>query len=63
MEMLYDHGDVVIDLPVICFDALLPGQRLQGSTTDPTFCEVSKLWLPAVTLLIDILMTDKYISC
>jgi hypothetical protein len=42
MEMLYDKGDVVVNLPVICFDALLPGQRLQGSTTDPTFCEVSK---------------------
>lgn len=31
----------VVDLPVICFDALLPGQRLSGSTTDPTFCDVS----------------------
>ena len=37
----FDIGDEVVDLPVICFDALLPGQRLTGSTTDPTFCEVS----------------------
>ncbi|KAL7536305.1 hypothetical protein ACHAXR_007069 [Thalassiosira sp. AJA248-18] len=28
---------IVVDLPVVCFDALLPNQRLSGSTTDPTF--------------------------
>lgn len=27
------------ELPVICFDALLPRQRLNGSTSDPTFCQ------------------------
>ena len=37
----FDVGNEVVELPVICFDALLPGQRLTGSTTDPTFCEVS----------------------
>jgi hypothetical protein len=42
-EMAYGDGDAVLDLPVICFDALLPGQRLTGSTTDPVFCEVSLL--------------------
>ncbi|KAL7473741.1 hypothetical protein ACHAXS_014487 [Conticribra weissflogii] len=29
--------DIVVSLPVITFDALLPRQRLSGSTTDPTF--------------------------
>lgn len=27
-----------VSLPVLCFDALLPGQRMEGSTDDPTFC-------------------------
>ena len=27
-----------IQLPVVVFDALLPNQRLEGSTDDPTFC-------------------------
>ena len=27
-------------LPVVCFDALLPGQQLKGSTDDPTFCRL-----------------------
>ena len=30
----------VVELPVICFDALLPNQRLEGSTSDPTFCNL-----------------------
>ena len=29
---------IIVDLPVVCFDALLPNQSLTGSTTDPTFC-------------------------
>ena len=29
---------VDVELPVLTLDALLPGQRLTGSTTDPTFC-------------------------
>ncbi|KAL7443686.1 hypothetical protein ACHAXH_007528 [Discostella pseudostelligera] len=29
---------IIVDLPVACFDALLPNQSLTGSTTDPTFC-------------------------
>lgn len=28
----------IVDLPVLTFDALLPNQKLQGTTTDPTFC-------------------------
>jgi len=28
----------VVELPVLCLDALLPNQKLVGSTTDPTFC-------------------------
>lgn len=40
VEKSFVDGDVVVNLPVICFDALLPGQRMHGSTTDPTFCEV-----------------------
>ena len=31
---------IIVDLPVVCFDALLPNQRLTGSTTDPTFCHL-----------------------
>ena len=27
-----------VDVPVVCFDALLPRQTLAGSTTDPVFC-------------------------
>ena len=30
----------IVDLPVICLDALLPNQTLIGSTTDPTFCNM-----------------------
>ncbi|KAL9187921.1 hypothetical protein ACHAXT_006299 [Thalassiosira profunda] len=33
-----NNGDHVVELPVICLDALLPNQRMTGSTTDPTFC-------------------------
>eukprot|EP00984_Skeletonema_dohrnii_P018715 scaffold8790_cov126-Skeletonema_dohrnii-CCMP3373.AAC.8 len=32
------NNNIIVDLPVVCLDALLPNQRLQGSTTDPTFC-------------------------
>eukprot|EP00521_Asterionellopsis_glacialis_P010731 CAMPEP_0195298076 /NCGR_PEP_ID=MMETSP0707-20130614/22725_1 /TAXON_ID=33640 /ORGANISM="Asterionellopsis glacialis, Strain CCMP134" /LENGTH=425 /DNA_ID=CAMNT_0040360067 /DNA_START=123 /DNA_END=1400 /DNA_ORIENTATION=- len=28
---------VLLDLPVVAFDSLLPNQRLSGTTTDPTF--------------------------
>ena len=35
-EQLRESGSTV-ELPTICFDALLPNQRLSGSTTDPTF--------------------------
>lgn len=31
------ENNATISLPVICFDALLPNQRLEGSTEDPTF--------------------------
>ena len=31
------RGSGTVELPTICFDALLPNQRLSGSTTDPTF--------------------------
>ena len=44
-ELKYVHGEAVVDMPVICFDALLPGQRLAGSTSDPTFSEVSLITL------------------
>ena len=40
IEKAFGDGDVIVDLPVVCFDALLPGQKMTGSTTDPTFCEV-----------------------
>ena len=36
MEQQLETGRV--SLPVISFDALLPGQRLQGSTQDSSFC-------------------------
>ena len=26
-------------LPVVCFDAMLPGQRLELTTEDPTLCD------------------------
>ena len=32
-----DYNDKYIQLPVICFDALLPNQHLVGRTQDPTF--------------------------
>ena len=28
----------IVSVPVICLDALLPGQKLEGTTEDPTFC-------------------------
>lgn len=31
-------NNTIVDLPVLTLDALLPNQKLQGSTTDPTFC-------------------------
>ncbi len=33
-----ENNITIVDLPVVTMDALLPNQRLQGSTTDPTFC-------------------------
>eukprot|EP00536_Pseudo-nitzschia_multiseries_P017043 jgi/Psemu1/49069/gm1.49069_g len=30
-------SSALLSLPVICFDALLPNQKLEGSTEDPTF--------------------------
>eukprot|EP00586_Coscinodiscus_wailesii_P005893 CAMPEP_0172488810 /NCGR_PEP_ID=MMETSP1066-20121228/18533_1 /TAXON_ID=671091 /ORGANISM="Coscinodiscus wailesii, Strain CCMP2513" /LENGTH=427 /DNA_ID=CAMNT_0013256279 /DNA_START=97 /DNA_END=1380 /DNA_ORIENTATION=+ len=33
-----DEYPRVYELPVICFDALLPNQHLEGKTRDPTFC-------------------------
>mmetsp|Transcript_10221 Transcript_10221/g.22722 ORF Transcript_10221/g.22722 Transcript_10221/m.22722 type:complete len:183 (-) Transcript_10221:2157-2705(-) len=35
-----ENNSTVVELPVVCFDALLPNQRLTGSTTDPTFCNL-----------------------
>ncbi len=32
------NNNTIVDLPVVTLDALLPNQKLQGSTTDPTFC-------------------------
>jgi hypothetical protein len=32
------RGPIVVGLPVVCLDALMPNQSLHGSTTDPTFC-------------------------
>jgi hypothetical protein len=32
------NNNIIVDLPVVTLDALLPNQRLTGSTTDPTFC-------------------------
>jgi hypothetical protein len=37
MQLTNAVDPLITELPVICFDALLPGQRLEGSTTDPTF--------------------------
>lgn len=34
------QGSAVVELPVVCLDALLPNQRLAGSTTDPNFCNL-----------------------
>jgi len=31
------RGSSIVELPTVCFDALLPNQRLSGSTTDSTF--------------------------
>ncbi|KAL7440015.1 hypothetical protein ACHAXM_012200 [Skeletonema potamos] len=33
-------NNIIVDLPVVTLDALLPNQRLTGSTTDPTFCNL-----------------------
>ena len=35
-----DTDSTAVSLPVVAFDALLPGQRLTGSTEDPTFCRL-----------------------
>eukprot|EP00986_Skeletonema_menzelii_P000335 scaffold92_cov140-Skeletonema_menzelii.AAC.14 len=32
------NNNTVVELPVVTLDALLPNQKLQGTTTDPTFC-------------------------
>ena len=32
------NNKTVVELPVVTLDALLPNQKLQGTTTDPTFC-------------------------
>ena len=32
-----DSSSSFVSLPVICFDALLPNQKMEGSTEDPTF--------------------------
>jgi hypothetical protein len=34
------RGPIIVELPVVCLDALLPNQSLTGSTTDPTFCNL-----------------------
>ena len=34
------NNNIIIDMPVVTMDALLPNQRLTGSTTDPTFCNL-----------------------
>ena len=36
----FNKNNGVVELPVICLDALLPNQRLEGSTSDPTFCNL-----------------------
>ena len=33
-----EDNNTIVELPVVTLDALLPNQKLQGSTTDPTFC-------------------------
>ena len=39
-EQEQQSHNIIVELPVISFDALLPNQRLTGSTTDPTFCNI-----------------------
>ena len=36
-SQMTDVGTAVSSCPVICMDALLPAQRMEGSTSDPTF--------------------------
>ena len=36
---LADKTEQYLELPVLSFDALLPGQSLEGRTEDPTFCQ------------------------
>ena len=38
MSMKDANNNTIVELPVVTLDALLPNQKLQGSTTDPTFC-------------------------
>jgi hypothetical protein len=38
LGLLQEHSTSILELPVLCFDALLPRQSLQGTTDDPTFC-------------------------
>lgn len=42
LSLISNNGNEtnIVELPVVCFDALLPNQRLAGSTTDPTFCNL-----------------------
>jgi hypothetical protein len=40
MSMKDENNNIIVDMPVVTMDALLPNQRLTGSTTDPTFCNL-----------------------
>ncbi|KAL7491272.1 hypothetical protein ACHAWT_000671 [Skeletonema menzelii] len=38
LDTVMSSKDAIVELPVVTLDALLPNQKLQGTTTDPTFC-------------------------
>jgi hypothetical protein len=40
MSLKDENNNIIIDMPVVIMDALLPNQRLTGSTTYPTFCNL-----------------------
>jgi hypothetical protein len=40
MSLKDENNNIIVDMPVVTMDALLPNQRLTGSTTDPTFCNL-----------------------
>lgn len=36
-RIIDDQTSLILDVPVICFDAILPNQVMEGSTSDSTF--------------------------